>query len=285
MKEILFHPFIHTLEETVKLIPFLFIAFLIIEFIEHKLSEKNEKILKKAGKFGPLLGSSLGLIPQCGFSVLATNLYITRIISLGSLISIYLATSDEMLIILMADQTPISLILTILAFKFAIGLVCGYVTDLIYRKKENHHHHIHDLCDQDDCHCEEENILVSSFKHTIKTTLFVLISLFIVNIIFHNIGEEFITNLLLKNNIISPIVSSLIALIPSCASSVIITELYTLGQISFGTLISGVLTNSGVAIMLLFKNNKNLKENFIILGIIYGIGVISGIILNLINIL
>lgn len=285
MKEILFHPFIHTLEETVKLIPFLFIAFLIIEFIEHKLSEKNEKILKKAGKFGPLLGSSLGLIPQCGFSVLATNLYITRIISLGSLISIYLATSDEMLIILMADQTPISLILTILAFKFAIGLVCGYVIDLIYRKKENHHHHIHDLCDQDDCHCEEENILVSSFKHTIKTTLFVLISLFIVNIIFHNIGEEFITNLLLKNNIISPIVSSLIALIPSCASSVIITELYTLGQISFGTLISGVLTNSGVAIMLLFKNNKNLKENFIILGIIYGIGVISGIILNLINIL
>lgn len=285
MKEILFHPFIHTIEETIKLIPFLFIAFLIIEFIEHKLSEKNEKILKKAGKFGPLIGSLLGLIPQCGFSVLATNLYITRIISLGSLISIYLATSDEMLIILIADKAPLPLILTILAFKFFIGIICGYIIDLIYRKKENHHHHIHELCDNDDCHCEEENIFYSSFKHTIKTIIFIFISLLIVNLIFHNFGEAYLSKLLLKNNFISPFVSSLVALIPSCGSSVIITELYMLGEISFGTLISGLLTNSGIAIMLLFKNNKHIKENIIILSIIYGIGAISGIVLNLISLL
>lgn len=283
MKEILFHPFIHTIEETIKLIPFLFIAFLIIEFIEHKISKKNEKMLTKAGKFGPLLGSLLGLVPQCGFSVLATNLYITRIISLGSLISIYLATSDEMLIILIADKAPLPLILTILAFKFFIGLVCGYIIDLLYRKKESHHHHIHELCDHDECHCEEENIFYSSFKHTLKTLIFIFIALLIVNLIFHNFGEEYLTELLLKNNFIAPFVSSLIALIPSCGSSVIITELYLLSEISFGTLISGLLTNSGIAIMLLFKNNKHLKENIIILSIIYAIGVIAGIILNLIN--
>ena len=196
MKEILFQPFIHTLEETIKLIPFLFIAFLIIEFIEHKLSEKNEQILKKSGKFGPLLGSLLGLIPQCGFSVLATNLYITRIISIGSLISIYLSTSDEMLVILIADKAPLSLILTILAFKFFVGLICGYIIDLIYRKKENKHH-IHELCEQDDCHCEHENIVHSALKHTLKTTLFILISLFIVNIVFHSFGEAYLSKLLL----------------------------------------------------------------------------------------
>ena len=284
MREILFHPFIHTLEETIKLIPFLFIAFLIIEYIEHKLSDKNEKILKKSGKFGPLIGSLLGLIPQCGFSVLATNLYITRIISLGALISIYLSTSDEMLIILIADKAPLTLILTILAFKFFIGLICGYLIDLIYRKKENKHH-IHELCEKDECHCEHENIVHSSLKHTLKTTLFILISLFIVNVIFHNFGEAYLSKLLLKNKIISPFISSLIAFIPSCGSSVIITELYLLKQITFGTLISGLLTNSGIAIILLFKNNKNIKENLTILLIIYLIGVISGIMLNLIGII
>ena len=285
MKEILFHTITHTIEEAIKLIPFLFIAFLIIEFIEHKLSKKNEKILKKSGKLGPLLGSLLGLIPQCGFSVLATNLYITRIISLGSLISIYLTTSDEMLIILIADKAPFSLIATILVLKFIIGIVCGYIIDFAYRKKENLHEHIHDLCDKDECHCEHENIYYSAFKHTIKTTVFILVSLFIINLIFHNFGEAFLSKLLLKNKFISPLVSSLIALIPSCASSVIITELFLLEQISFGTLISGLLTNSGIAIMLLFKNNKNLKENITILLTIYIIGIISGILINLISII
>lgn len=284
MKEILLDTITHTIEETIKLVPFLFVAFLIIEFIEHKLSKKNEKVLKKSGKFGPLLGGLLGLIPQCGFSVLATNLYITRIISLGSLISIYLATSDEMLIILIADKAPLSLILTILGLKFIIGIICGYIIDLIYRKKENHHH-IHELCDQDDCHCEHENIYYSAFKHTLKTTIFILISLFIINLIFHNFGEAYLSKLLLKNNFISPFISSIIALIPSCASSVIITELFLLEQISFGTLISGLLTNSGIAIMLLFKSNKHLKENLIILLMIYSIGVISGILINILNII
>lgn len=272
---------IHTIKETLNLIPFLFIAFLIIELIEHKLN--NEKILKKSGKFGPLIGSLLGLVPQCGFGILATNLYITRIISLGSLIAIYLSTSDEMLMILMANNAPITLILKILAIKFGIGLISGYIIDFIFRNKKEHIH-IHELCEHDECHCEE-NIFKSSIIHTLKTLLFIFIALFIVNFIFHKYGESYLSELLLKNKILSPFISSLIALIPSCGSSIVLTEIYLLNQISFGTLISGLLTNSGLSILLLFKNNKNLKENIFILLTIYIIGITIGILFNLLGIL
>lgn len=271
---------IHTIKETLNLIPFLFIAFLIIEFIEHKLD--NEKILKKSGKFGPLIGAVLGLIPQCGFGILATNLYITRIISLGSLIAIYLSTSDEMLMILMANKTPLNLIGKILLIKFTIGLITGYIIDLIFKNKKEKIH-IHELCEHDECHCEE-NIVKSSIIHTLKTLGFIFIALFIVNFIFHKYGESYLSQLLLKNKILSPFISSLIALIPSCGSSVVLTEIYLLNQISFGTLISGLLTNSGLSILLLFKNNKHLKENIFILLTIYIIGIIVGISFNIIGI-
>lgn len=272
---------IHTIKETLNLIPFLFIAFLLIELIEHKLD--NKKILSKSGKFGPLIGSLLGLIPQCGFGILATNLYITRIISLGSLISIYLSTSDEMLMIMIANKAPFQLIGKTLIIKFIIGLISGYIIDFMFRKKKEKLH-IHELCEHDECHCEE-NIVKSSIIHTLKTLGFIFIALFIVNFIFHEYGESYLSKLLLKNKIFSPFIASLIALIPSCGSSIVLTEIYLLNQISFGTLISGLLTNSGLSILLLFKSNKNIKENIFILLTIYIIGITIGILFNLIGII
>ena len=189
-----------------------------------------------------------------------------------------------MLLILIAEKAPISLIISILLFKLIIGMISGYIIDLLLRNKKKETH-IHELCEHDDCHCEEHGILKSSLIHTLKTSLFILISLFIVNFIFHNYGEAYLSKLLLKNPIISPFISSLIALIPSCGSSVILTEIYLLEHIGFGTLISGLLTNSGIAIMILFKNNKSIKENLTILLTIYLIGVISGIIINLITLI
>ena len=120
-----------TLIDGLKLIPFLFIAFLIIEFIEHKLDNKSKTIISKSGKVGPLVGGILGLFPQCGFSVMATNLYITRIITLGTLISIYLSTSDEMLPLLISHNTDISIIIKILAIKLLVGVICGFIIDFI----------------------------------------------------------------------------------------------------------------------------------------------------------
>ena len=281
------HELIHSIEhsflDSIKLLPFLFIAFLIIELIEHKLSNKSKKIISKSGKYGPILGSFLGLIPQCGFSVVATNLYITRIISLGTLISIYLSTSDEMLIILLSKNASINTILPLLLVKFSIGMISGFIIDFILRNKKKKQE-TYSICEDEHCGCEhEENLFKSSLIHTIKTFIFIFLATFLITYIFELFGEEYLSKLLLKDTIISPFITSLIGLIPNCASSVILTELYLSGSINFASIISGLLTGSGVAILVLFKSNKNIKENITILGLIYGIGVISGIIITLIS--
>lgn len=281
------HKLIHSIEhsflDSIKLLPFLFIAFLIIELIEHKLSNKSKKVISKSGKYGPILGSLLGLIPQCGFSVVATNLYITRIISLGTLISIYLSTSDEMLIILLSKNANVKTILPLLLVKFSIGMISGFLIDFILRNKKKKQE-TYSICEDEHCGCEhEENLLKSSLIHTIKTFIFIFLATFLITYIFELFGEEYLSKLLLKDTIISPFITSLIGLIPNCASSVILTELYLSESINFASIISGLLTGSGVAILVLFKSNKNLKENLTILSLIYGIGVISGIIITLIS--
>ena len=281
------HKLIHSIEhsflDSIKLLPFLFIAFLIIELIEHKLSNKSKKVISKSGKYGPILGSLLGLIPQCGFSVVATNLYITRIISLGTLISIYLSTSDEMLIILLSKNANVKTILPLLLVKFSIGMISGFLIDFILRNKKKKQE-TYSICEDEHCGCEhEENLLKSSLIHTIKTFIFIFLATFLITYIFELFGEEYLSKLLLKDTIISPFITSLIGLIPNCASSVILTELYLSESIKFASIISGLLTGSGVAILVLFKSNKNLKENLTILSLIYGIGVISGIIITLIS--
>ena len=272
---------VDTLLDGIKLIPFLFIAFLILELLEHKLSGKNKKIIEKSGKFGPIIGSMLGAFPQCGFSVAATNFYATRIITLGTLISIYLSTSDEMLPLLISEGVNIKLIIKVLGIKILIGMISGFIIDLIFRKKEKNH--IHDFCEEEHCNCKN-GVLISTIKHTLNITLFIIIISFILNTIIYYVGEDTLGNLIFRKKVLGPILSSLIGLIPNCASSVVITQLYLENVISFGAMMSGLLTGSGVAILVLFKVNKNLKENLKILGRVYIIGVISGIIIELINI-
>ena len=271
---------LETIIDSFKIIPFLFISFLIIELIEHKLSKKSIKLIKKSEKLGPLLGGILGCFPQCGFSVLATNLYITRIISLGTLISIYLSTSDEMLPILIARKSNISTIISLLAIKLLIGVTSGIIIDLLLRKKEKIQ--VTELCQEDECHCEK-GIIKSSIIHTTKTTLYLMIITFILNITMYIGGEELLSNLFNKNSIFTPFLTSLIGLIPNCASSVVITELYLNNILSLSSTIAGLLTGSGVAILILFKSNKNLKENIKILLTVYLIGSLSGILIEIIN--
>ncbi len=280
MKDII----IDTLIDALKLLPFLFIAFLIIELLEHKLSNKTDKIIKKSGKFGPLLGSILGAFPQCGFSVLATNFYITRIISLGTLISIYLSTSDEMLPIMISHKASLVSILLILLIKIFIGILSGFIIDFIIRKNKKEKIN-YKLCNDDNCDCEESGPIKSSLIHTFKTITFILIISFILNIIMEYKGTLFLEKLFLKDSLFSPFISSIVGLIPNCGASVLITELYINNAISFGALISGLLTGSGVAILVLFKNNPNMKENFKILLIIYLIGSLSGFIINLFSLI
>lgn len=274
MKEII----LDTILDSLKVLPFLFIAFLIIEFFEHKLSHKTENTIKKAGKFGPLIGSLLGALPQCGFSVLATNLYITRIISLGTLMAIYLSTSDEMLPILIAEKASLSSILLLVGLKVLIGLICGFIIDLIIRKEEPKEHF--DICEHDHCDCEH-GIFIPAIKHTLKTLIFIFIITFVLNFAFHYIGEDNIKHIFDKTNLFTPLIAALIGLIPNCGSSIVLTELYIANILPLSSALAGLLTNSGVALLVLFKSNKNIKENTKIVGILYLISIITGLLLKI----
>lgn len=275
---------IDTLVDGLKLIPFLFIAFLIMEFIEHKMNNKSKKIIESSGRFGPLLGGILGAFPQCGFSALATNLYAARIITMGTLISIYLSTSDEMLPLLLAENADPLLIIEIVGLKIAIGIIVGFVIDLFINKKNKiDKDNIHDLCENDHCDCHHDSILKCSIIHTIKIFIFIFLASLILNILIYLIGEDNIGKIFLKNSIFSPFISCLIGLIPNCGASVIITELYLSNAISFGSMVSGLLTGAGIGLLILFKENKNIKENLTILSLIYGVGVISGVIIEIIG--
>lgn len=272
-----------TLFDILKILPFLFVTFFIMEYAEHKFSNKNKKRIARAGKFGPVIGSILGAIPQCGFSVMATNLYATRIISLGTLISIYLSTSDEMLPILISEKVHISLILKILLIKIIIGMIFGIIIDFILRKKERKNiSSIKNFCEEHNCDCSH-GLLKSSIKHTINIALFLIIITFILNIGFFYFGKENIGKLFLKDNLFSPLISSLVGLIPNCGASVILTQLYLEGIISFASCLSGLLTCSGVALIILFKVNEDKKENVKIMITLYLIGVLSGIFLELVS--
>ena len=275
-----------TIIDVIKLIPFLFITYLIMEYIEHKTSEKAKKTIKKAGKWGSVWGSFLGIFPQCGFSASATNLYAARVITLGSLISVYLSTSDEMLPILISEAVPFSTILKILIIKLIIGMISGILIDVFLRiknKGKEDEEKIVDLCEEEHCHCDHNGIIKSSIKHTINITLFILVVSFIINVFIKLIGEETISHLLLNRPILGPMVAGLIGLIPNCVSSVTLTQMYLQNLITSATMISGLLVGAGVGLAVLFKINKKIKENIKIVILLYSIGVISGIVLEFIG--
>ena len=267
-----------TLIDLLKIIPFLFVAFLIMEYFEHSLSKKKNVLKNK--KVGPIVGSLLGVIPQCGFSVMATNLFSSRVITMGTLIAIYLSTSDEMLPILITNKVSFKLILIILLIKIIIGIIFGYIIDFLWKKKETKDFSI---CDDDHCHCEK-GIFKSSLIHTLKISSYILITTFLLNTLIYYLGEDTISKILLKNNFFGPFLASLVGLIPNCSASIILTELYLSKVITTGMLIGGLLTGSGIGLLVLFKVNKDKKENFFILISIYLIGVLVGIIFDLLKI-
>ena len=268
-----------TLIDGIKLLPFLFIVFFVLEYIEHKVSKKNKQIIENSGKFGPFIGAILGMFPQCGFSVAATNLFSARVITFGTLIAIYLSTSDEMLPILLSNGLPITFILKIMLIKVIIGMIAGFIIDYLLKNKISLKS-IHDICEEEHCDCKH-SLIKSTLKHTLNIFSFIIITSFILNTLIFLIGEDNLGKLLLKGNIFAPLLASLIGLIPNCASSILLSELYLSSTISFGSMMAGLLTGSGVALLVLFKTNKNVKENIFILGSIYFIGSIVGLIINL----
>ncbi len=268
--------------DTAKLVPFLFLTYIVMEYLEHKTGEGAQRLIKKAGSFGPVLGGVLGIVPQCGFSAAASNLYAGRVITLGTLMAIYLSTSDEMLPVLISEQAPVDTILKLLCAKAVIGVLAGVIIDFALRRRgREENYHIHDICDRDHCHCEE-GIFRSALSHTIKISMFIFLIGVVLNIILHFVGADALGNLILNQPILGPVIAGMVGLIPNCAGSVVITQLYLQGAMGIGGAMAGLLTGSGVGLLVLFRVNRDRKENIKVLGLLYGIGVLAGIVAGLI---
>ncbi len=278
------HALEHTLLDSVKLLPFLFLTYLAMEYLEHKAEDKAQRLVRKSGRLGPVIGGLLGAVPQCGFSAAASNLYAGRVITLGTLLAIYLSTSDEMLPILISEQAPVGLIVKILLMKAAIGILAGIIIDLLLPRKQEEHDHIHELCEHEHCNCEK-GIFRSALKHTVNIALFIVVIGFVLEFILHFAGEDALAGLLWNRPILGPLLAGIVGLIPNCAASVALTQLYLAGALSIGAMMAGLLVGAGVGLMVLLKVNGNLRENLKIIGLLYGIGVAAGIAIDFLHII
>lgn len=267
--------------DTLKLVPYLFLTFLFLEYIEHKFSKKAQQVLMKYRGIGPVVGGIFGGFPQCGFSAMAANLYTARVITIGTVVAVFLSTSDEMLPIMLGEGVAFEQVAKIIGFKILVGVAVGLIVDVIFRKEVKKNNAIKEICHSEHCDCEEKGVFVSSLKHTFRTLIFVLVVNFVINFVIGLIGEDKITAVLGGRNVWVYFVASLIGLIPNCAGSIVLTEAYLANFISIGAAMAGLLTGSGLGILLLFKQNKSLKENLIILFAVYFVGVLIGAMVDL----
>ena len=283
----------HTFLEFAKLLPFLFLAYLLMELIEHKAGAKTRGLIRRSGKFGPVLGAALGVLPQCGFAAAISNLYAGKIITRGTLLAVYLSTSDEMLPILISEGAEIGLILKLLAVKLVLGIAVGFAVDgvekvLRHRKKDHDHghryDHIHHLCEDSNCGCGERGVLPAAIFHTLKIGAFIFAVSLGLNMAVEFLGEDKLAALATSLPVVGSLLAGLLGLIPNCAGSVVITELYLNGAINAGAMLSGLLVSSGLGLLILFRSNKNLKDNLITLGLLYGSGVVLGTLCGLLPI-
>lgn len=290
MSEIL-HIVLHSLEESLKVFVVALVLYFIISFVEEHIARG----LGKKNRFSPLIASALGLVPQCGFSVVASDLYVKRHITMGTLIALFLACSDEALPILLsqADKENILSIILIVVLKFVIGFVTGFVVDLLLtkHKHEVHEHleHCHKSFEEEvhigccshpieggDEHSKVYKHILHPLVHSLKIFAYVLGITLLFNTLIHYLGEENINEFLQTNKYLAPLISSLIGVIPNCAASVAITNVYLLGGLSFGACISGLCMNAGLGLVFLFKKKTNIKNSFTILGIMFGVSLFVG---------
>ncbi|MBE6825111.1 MAG: hypothetical protein E7513_07190 [Ruminococcaceae bacterium] len=277
MLEIIFE----TLLDALKMTPILFLAYLLMEYLELKAGDKLNRSVLKVGYAGPALGSLLGAIPQCGFSGAIAGFYTAHIVTLGTLLAVFLSTSDEMLPILLSSDIEGKVILKILLFKIFGAALCGFIVDALLRIfKKNRgisSDHIHDFCEQEHCDCHE-NIFLSALKHTLKVLVLIIIVSFALNVIFEYFGNEILSDLFITQPFVSEVVAGVVGLIPNCSVSVLITNLFVEGVISPSAMLSGLMTNAGVGLLVLFRLNKNVKENVLITLVLLISGVLLGVI-------
>lgn len=343
-------------KDTLALVPFLFVTYLALELLEHVAGERVNNTIRRAGTAGPAVGALLGIFPQCGFSAMAATLYAGRIVTLGTLVAVFLSTSDEMLPMLMAEHMPLKSMTTILAIKMLVALITGFLIDTAVRalRKNARVHaalrqtvlgaavnpshvncghgdhsegdivdevfeagvsaeHIHELCERDHCGCEEHvehhhrrdsdsmrehscahehghahehthdnehmlsSIVRSALSHTVQVSVFIfLVTLVLVGIL-DTVGEPVLERVLRGNETLAVFASALVGLIPNCSASVVITQLYLEGVLTLAPMLAGTLISAGVGYLVLFRTNRSVRENMVIIVMLYGIGVVWGL--------
>ena len=301
----------HSVADTLYLIPFLWVTYLAMEWLEHKTGERTQNAIRHAGAAGPIVGAFLGVVPQCGFSAVAATLYAGRVITLGTLFAVFLSTSDEMLPIFLAEAVPGNTILSIMGAKVVIGMVMGFVVDAVLRLgcRDKDRLRIHELCEQDQCGCNHDcrtceaaperayehhddvehthshghgwkGILLSATKHTVQVTLFIFAITIVLNIVLETVGEEALARLLGDNPAFSVFATALVGLIPNCAASVVIAQLYVEGVLGAGAMLAGLLVSAGVGLLVLVRANRPWRQNAAIIALLYVIGVFWGLVCN-----
>ncbi len=274
-----------TIVDSARIFPFLFLTYLLMEYLEHRAKDKTVRALKKAGPLGPVVGAFAGLLPQCGFSAAATSLYAGRIVSLGTLMAVYLSTSDEMLPVLISAQASPKVIFSILAVKLITGMVAGIIIDAVGRlgKKKDTEYHIHEMCESEHCHCEK-GIFKSALIHSGKVLLFIFILSLFVNYFMQYIGVSGIQYVTIGESYGVIVLASLLGLIPNCAVSVALTQLYAGGMLGEGALIAGLLVGAGIGLMVLIRVNKKPLENVKIIALLWAIGLAVGCLIKALGI-
>ena len=270
-------------------LPVLFVAYLLMELLERS-QKLNEEILHGySHKAGPLLGGLLGVAPQCGISGAAATLFSTGSVTVGTMLAVFFATSDEMLPIMLSSVADgnirLSSILLIVLGKAALGVALGYLADLLLTKYIRSQKNIHGFCEREHCACDEEegNVFVSALKHTLKIAVMLIAVNVILNFVLGMIGVERLSGSVLNRPFIGEILLALVGLIPNCSVSVVITESYLSGLIGLGGLFAGLLSNAGIGLLVLFRTNKNLKENLVITSTLYGLSAAAGIVITLVS--
>ena len=303
------HVLEHSVEDTLYLIPFLFVTYLAMEWLEHKAGDKAEEAVRRAGAAGPVVGALVGIVPQCGFSAAAATLWAGRVITLGTLFAVFLSTSDEMLPIFLAEQVAPMTILKIMGVKLIIGMVMGFVVDAAIRlaRRDREKLRIHELCERDHCHCngdcetceqqselaydfehdeahehhhEGGSILRSALKHTVQVTVFIFVITLVLDGALELLGEDALAAFLGSNPVLSVLGSALVGLIPNCAASVVIAQLYVEGALGAGAMMAGLLVSAGVGLLVLFRTNRRLRQNLIVLAGLWATGVFWGLIIS-----
>jgi hypothetical protein len=280
------------LVDTGKLLPLLAAIYFLVGFLEYRFGHRMENFVARFYTIGPVVGAILGCLPQCGFSVVAATLYVKRLISVGTVLAVFISTSDEAVPVLLSMPEKAGMVGALILLKVIIAVTFGMGVDLFLNRRKLKKHFVHDKdCVIDEhCGCCSHNLsdrprrlqalFLHPLKHTIKIFIFLFLLSVTLNFVIQAVGEERIGVALLNGTIFQPFLAALIGLIPNCFASVLLAEFYAKGAISFGAMVAGLCAGAGLGLLVLFKENKNFKDTFTVIGLLLIISIISGILIQ-----